>query len=156
MKVVLFLCTGNYYRSRFAEELFNFLAPRKCPGWIAASRGIAVDLGSNNIGPIAAQTVTALQRRGVHLDRQFVRMPIQLKLADLNDADHIVGLKYAEHFPLMKNRFHSWLTINDIDRMEYWDVHDIDLMTPELALPLIEERLEDLVTRLRRITGDFN
>ena len=56
----------------------------------------------------------------------------------------------------MKNRFHSWLTINDIDRMEYWDVHDIDLMTPELALPLIEERLEDLVTRLRRITGDFN
>ena len=22
-KTVLFLCTGNYYRSRFAEELFN-------------------------------------------------------------------------------------------------------------------------------------
>lgn len=23
MKKVLFLCTGNYYRSRFAQELFN-------------------------------------------------------------------------------------------------------------------------------------
>jgi protein-tyrosine phosphatase len=23
VKVVLFLCTGNYYRSRFAEEMFN-------------------------------------------------------------------------------------------------------------------------------------
>jgi hypothetical protein len=26
MKSVLFLCTGNYYRSRFAEELFNHRA----------------------------------------------------------------------------------------------------------------------------------
>jgi protein-tyrosine phosphatase len=23
---ILFLCTGNYYRSRYAEELFNFRA----------------------------------------------------------------------------------------------------------------------------------
>ena len=57
MKVVLFLCTGNYYRSRFAEELFDYLAPANCAGWVAASRGIAVDLGNNNVGPIAAQTV---------------------------------------------------------------------------------------------------
>ena len=26
MKQVLFLCTGNYYRSRFVEHLFNWLA----------------------------------------------------------------------------------------------------------------------------------
>lgn len=156
MKVVLFLCTGNYYRSRFAEELFNFLAPAKCPGWVATSRGIAVDLGSNNVGPIAEQTVKALHQRGVTLDRQFTRMPLQLNLSDLNDADHIVALKYTEHFPLMKNRFHSALTINDISRIEYWDVHDIDLMTSELALPLIEERLDDLMTRLRRATPDLN
>jgi protein-tyrosine phosphatase len=25
-KQVLFLCTGNYYRSRYAEELFNHLS----------------------------------------------------------------------------------------------------------------------------------
>ena len=156
MKVVLFLCTGNYYRSRFAEELFNYLAPANCPGWVAASRGIAVDLGSNNVGPIAGQTVNALRQRGVNLDRDLVRMPMQLMLSDLNEADHIVALKYTEHFPLMKNRFHSWLTINDISRMEYWDVHDIDLMTPELALPLIEERLDDLMAWLRRAEADLN
>jgi protein-tyrosine phosphatase len=156
MKVVLFLCTGNYYRSRFAEELFNFLAPANCPGWVAASRGIAVDLGSNNVGPIAAQTVKALQQRGVTLNRQFTRMPLQVNLSDLNDADHVVALKYTEHFPLMKSRFHSSLTMNDISRIEYWDVHDVDLMTPELALPLIEERLDDLMTRLRRATADLN
>ena len=72
------------------------------------------------------------------MDRDLVRMPMQLMLSDLNKADHIVALKYTEHFPLMKKRFYSWLTTNDVSRMEYWDVHDIDLMTPELALPLIE------------------
>jgi protein-tyrosine phosphatase len=28
MKQVLFLCSANYYRSRFAEHLFNWLAER--------------------------------------------------------------------------------------------------------------------------------
>jgi protein-tyrosine-phosphatase len=28
MKTLLFLCTGNYYRSRYAEELFNHHAAR--------------------------------------------------------------------------------------------------------------------------------
>lgn len=155
MKVVLFLCTGNYYRSRFAEELFNFLAPAKCPGWVAASRGIAVDLGSNNVGPIAAQTVRALHQRGVSFDLQGARTPRQVTLLDLNDANHIVALKYAEHLPLLKKRFLPWFTMNDISRIEYWDVHDIDVMAPEAALPLIEERLDDLMTRLRQTSDAF-
>lgn len=64
VKAILFLCTGNYYRSRFAEELFNFRAPALCPGWVAGSRGIAVDLGSANVGPIARQTVEGLGGKG--------------------------------------------------------------------------------------------
>ena len=32
IKTVLFLCTANYYRSRFAEEYFNLMATREgCP-----------------------------------------------------------------------------------------------------------------------------
>ena len=38
VKTVLFLCTGNYYRSRFAEELFNHHAERAGDDWIAQSR----------------------------------------------------------------------------------------------------------------------
>jgi len=28
MKTALFLCSGNYYRSRYAEFYFNWLAPQ--------------------------------------------------------------------------------------------------------------------------------
>lgn len=149
MKVVLFLCTGNYYRSRFAEELFNFRAPAQCPGWVALSRGIAVDLGSHNVGPIAPQATDGLQQRGVPFDPTAARMPRSLEISDLDSADSIIALKYAEHFPLMRDRFFSRLSANEIARMEYWDIHDIDVMSSDKALPLIEERLDDLMTRLR-------
>ena len=128
--------------------MFNLLAPVECPGWTAVSRGIAVDFGANNVGPLAGATVKALQKRGVNLNLQHARMPLQLEIADLEFADHIVALKYAEHFPLMKDRFPSWLSRTDLSRMEYWNVHDIDEMTPEQALPLIEGQLRGLMGRL--------
>ena len=36
-KTVLFLCTGNYYRSRFAEILFNSVASKLGLPWQASS-----------------------------------------------------------------------------------------------------------------------
>ena len=77
MKVALFLCTANYYRSRFAEDLFNYLAPVEM-SWMC--RGVPRDCR----GPwkqqrwphTAAQTVSALQHRGVNLDRQPLRVPM--------------------------------------------------------------------------------
>ena len=41
MKTLLFLCTGNYYRSRYAEELFNHRAAPAGLNWRAQSRGLA-------------------------------------------------------------------------------------------------------------------
>jgi protein-tyrosine phosphatase len=148
VKLVLFLCTGNYYRSRYAEEMFNFLAPARCSEWGAVSRGVAVDLGSSNVGPIARSAVKALLEHGVSFDPLNARMPLQVRIADLEAADHIVALKYAEHLPLMQERFASWVSSSLPSRIEYWHVHDIDQMAPEQALPLIDERVEDLIRRL--------
>ena len=61
MNIVLFLCTGNYYRSRFAEEMFNFRAARYCPDWAAASRGLALERGAGNSGPISVFAAEALR-----------------------------------------------------------------------------------------------
>ena len=44
-QIVLFLCTGNYYRSRFAEAVFNSVAARMGLSWRASSRGLALERG---------------------------------------------------------------------------------------------------------------
>ena len=41
VRTVLFLCTGNYYRSRFAEELFNHHAERAQASIGLRSRGVS-------------------------------------------------------------------------------------------------------------------
>jgi len=71
MKTILFLCTGNYYRSRFAEELFNHHAQRIGLNWVAQSRGLALERGAHNVGPISPFALHALKElaitaRGAH------------------------------------------------------------------------------------------
>jgi protein-tyrosine phosphatase len=60
---VLFLCTGNYYRSRFAEHFFNALATREALSWQADSRGLALERGVGNLGPVSRTTLRTLERR---------------------------------------------------------------------------------------------
>jgi len=44
----LFLCTGNYYRSRFAECYFRHLSAKYQLPWLADSRGLQI--ASDNDG----------------------------------------------------------------------------------------------------------
>src|ERR1700757_1154389 len=99
-KTVLFLCTGNYYRSRFAEVLFNAVAGRMGLPWRASSWGLALERGVNNVGPMAASAIKALQAMGVQ-DRAITRMPTHVMSDDLERAALIVALKQAEHLPLL-------------------------------------------------------
>jgi protein-tyrosine phosphatase len=50
---ILFLCTGNYYRSRYAEELFNHIARAEGLGWRAFSCGAADQAFPENVGPMS-------------------------------------------------------------------------------------------------------
>ena len=61
-RTVLFLCTGNYYRSRFAEVLFNSVACKMRLQWRASSRGLALERGINNVGPLAVGAIKAVGR----------------------------------------------------------------------------------------------
>ena len=64
-KTVLFLCTGTYYRGRFAEVLFNSVAGKMGLAWRASSKGLALERGVNNVGPMAASAVQALEALGI-------------------------------------------------------------------------------------------
>jgi translation initiation factor 1 len=137
-RTVLFLCTGNYYRSRFAEVLFNSVAGKMGLPWRADSRGLALERGVNNVGPMEVTAVRALQQLGVRAAEAVTRMPAQVTTADLERAQRIVALKQDEHLPLLQERFPAWA-----EKVEFWHVDD----TPEV-LPLIEREVMELVARL--------
>jgi protein-tyrosine-phosphatase len=137
---VLFLCTGNYYRSRFAEILFNSVAGRMGLPWRASSAGLALERGVNNVGPTAAAAVKALEALGVRAAEAVTRLPAQVTTDDLEGADRIVALKQAEHLPLLQERFLVWA-----EKVEFWHVDD----APE-ALGLIEREVTGLVARMIR------
>src|SRR6202142_3034719 len=86
-KNVLFLCTGNYYRSRFAEILFNSVVGKMGLPWKASSKGLALERGVNNVGPMAVSAVKALEALGVRADDAMTRLPAQVTTDDLEKAD---------------------------------------------------------------------
>jgi protein-tyrosine phosphatase len=92
VKTILFLCTGNYYRSRFAEELFNHNAERDSIDWIAHSRGLALERGAHNIGCISPFVLRALKELEITA-RGANRLPLQCATADLASADFVVAVK---------------------------------------------------------------
>jgi protein-tyrosine-phosphatase len=142
MNRILFLCTGNYYRSRFAEELFNHRAPGLGLAWSATSRALAIERGVNNVGPLSVYTKQALDERGIPA-RGVDRMPAPCDLSDLESARLVVALKEAEHRPLLRERFRGWE-----DRVTYWHVDDIDVASPVEALGEIDRHVDGLIKRL--------
>ncbi len=139
---ILFLCTGNYYRSRFAEELFNHLAAQAGLDWVATSRGLKPDPVCN-VGPISAFTSQAMAIRGLR-PAEPVRFPMALSEEDLAAADVVIALKEAEHRRMVARQFPAWP-----DRVRYWHIHDLDLATGEQATAEIEELVVELISQLR-------
>ncbi len=137
-KNALFLCTENYYRSRFAEILFNWAAGKIGLPWRALSRGLALERGVNNVGPMAVSAVKALEALGVRATDAVTRLPMQVTTDDLERAALIVALKHAEHLPLLQERFPAWA-----EKVEFWHVDD----APEV-LGLIEQEVMGLVARI--------
>jgi translation initiation factor 1 len=137
-RTVLILCTGNYYRSRFAEVLFNSVAGKMGLPWQASSRGLALERGVNNVGPMAASAVKALEAMGVRAGDAITRMPAQVTTDDLERADRVVALKQDEHLPLLQERFPAWA-----EKVEFWHVAD----APEV-LGVIEQEVMGLVARI--------
>lgn len=143
MKTVLFLCTGNYYRSRFAELLFNTIAPRQDLRWRAESRGL--ELSAANEGSISPFAAQRLQTLGIALPGD-VRFPLPATTGDFERAAHVVAVKATEHRPLLQRQFPEFL-----QRVEFWEVHDIDCATPDVALPHLERQVQELAARVQEL-----
>jgi protein-tyrosine phosphatase len=136
---VLFLCTGNYYRSRYAEELFNFHARSEGITWRAFSRGLAEKGSPDNVGPMSRFAIEALQEKAI-VPEGAARYPLSCSLADFDKAELVIALKEAEHRPWLKRRFAEMA-----DRVKYWQVDDIDVAKPADAIAVIDRLVRDLI-----------
>lgn len=140
---VLFICTGNYYRSRFAEAVFNHHAETRGLAWRAFSRGLAIHLVPPQFA-LSPQTEEGLVARTIPL-RHTSAPRAQLSEEDLRDAQLIVALEDAEHRPMVRAMFPHWE-----NKMLFWDIRDQPHNPPEAALPAIEMRVLGLIEGIRR------
>ena len=147
MQTVLFICTANYYRSRFCEHWFNHLATQQHRDCVATSRAVALELGAENVGPISPLAIQGLRDRDVQLPDQF-RAPQQVATTDLQSATHIIVLDADEHRPYMAAKFPDWA-----NRVTYWSVGDLHVATPEQALALAEQNVRAFIQQLASPTA---
>jgi protein-tyrosine phosphatase len=138
---ILFLCSANFYRSRFAEHYFNHLAANSGLAWQAQSRGLMVGWWGD-VGQISRHTVERLEAKGIRINGD-ARGPQQVTEADLAQADLVVALKESEHRPAMTDLFPDWA-----DQVEYWDIDDLDCAEAGEALPVLEDAVQMLAARL--------
>jgi protein-tyrosine phosphatase len=143
---VLFLCTGNYYRSRLAEELFNHRVHEIGLDWRASSCALEIERGAEeNTGAISEHAVKALSAFGVPIFR-VARFPVACTNQDLEQADLVIAMKEAEHRPLMETRFNTWAA-----RVLYWHVHDLDVVTDSTeTAKLIDTLVDNLIQDIQR------
>ncbi|ELR96919.1 low molecular weight phosphatase family protein [Gloeocapsa sp. PCC 73106] len=141
MKKVLFLCTGNYYRSRFSEYLFNHLAQGK--PYLADSRGLNVNPDSGNVGAMSPEVIKELQELGINPDSDSMREPMQVQETDLAEVDRIIAVDDIAHRPMVAAKFPEW-----VDRVEYWRVKDLDENPEEPPLEQLAHHIEELLLDL--------
>ncbi len=142
---VLFLCTANYFRSRFAHLYFNFLAHGDA-GLHAESRGLMTHL--HGLSGISRYALEGLQARNVPIARASRRNPVQVTAQDVAHAGCVIAMYRREHEPMVCRLFPTLAY-----RVEYWDIQDIDETTPEHTLARCQKQVELLLADLRQNPG---
>jgi protein-tyrosine phosphatase len=117
---VLFLCTGNFFRSVFAEHYFNYLVAqnqkldprdplRKKALWVAESRGLDVAqlAPSQRAARMSAFTMARLGKLNIPVpmaagSRLPAHTPTLLTLDDLKRCDRVIAMHDPTHRPMLR------------------------------------------------------
>jgi protein-tyrosine phosphatase len=140
MRSVLFVCTGNYYRSRIAEILFNHFASDEQLFVVAISRGIRLNPAKNH-GPLSPHAISYLEL--LNIPYRYQEFPKKLELSDLQEASRIILLDENEHRPMIRNSFPEWE-----DKVEYWNFEDDYIISPDVVLPGLHRKVKELFKSL--------
>ncbi|HRE27802.1 MAG TPA: hypothetical protein PK954_14275 [Anaerolineales bacterium] len=140
---VLFLCTGNYYRSRIAEEMFNHFADRRGATTRAFSRGLALVFESGkNVGNLSRYALAELARYGIS-PRRADEPPQRVAAHELGDADIVIGLYHGVHAPMIEQQFPEFA-----GKVIYWSVPDLDELPANKAADRIFAEVTTLLAQI--------
>ena len=122
-KRLLFICSGNYYRSRLAEILFNHLAPEAGLAWDAQSRGL---LSTGELKGMSEHAVAYLKNRKLEHLAAKPRHPLVADVEDLTDADLVIAMCQEEHQSMIEQKFLALAkALHKAGRIRYWNIYDI-------------------------------
>lgn len=144
-KRLLFLCTGNHYRSRFAEEYWNELVEREAVTWRADSRALGEPPDPREHGTMSADALAELARLGIR-SRGALRPPLRVRDEDFARSSHVIALDGDEHRPMVLRLFPVQLEL-----IEYWDIGDVWKEEPKSAMRRLVHHLELLLLDLRAL-----
>ena len=143
MQKLLFLYSGNYYRSRFAEEYFNHLAETNGLNWKAFSRGLSQNMPNpDNPGSISQHAVEALEERKIN-GKDLTRFPMPIEENDFLKYDKIIALSENEHRPMLEARYN-----HHCQTVRFFEVGDLHVEEPKEAMNKLSMLVDALVKRI--------
>jgi protein-tyrosine phosphatase len=142
---ILFLCTANYYRSRFAEHYCRHLLAQRGLSLEVDSAGLEMQKWRDyNPGNLSAHTIQGLRELAIPLEAPY-REPRQFEPSQWSPTTRLIALSQTEHVPMMTRLFPAM-----VERTEFWAVEDVEFAAPGEALPRICRSVEALIDSLGR------
>jgi protein-tyrosine phosphatase len=143
MNQLLFLCTANYYRSRFSEQYFNHHAALTGLNWRADSKAITRHpLFEGVEGPMSPHSIEYLAEIGLQADTS--RFPARVEDEHFDHYHRVIAASRDEHYPMMQEHFP-----HRANGIHYFTVEDLHIYGPERALPHLVQSLDALLEELR-------
>jgi Protein-tyrosine-phosphatase len=136
---ILVLCSGNYFRSRFAEIFLNHVIADRSLPWQVDSAGLLME--NDNEGNISRHTQAYVEAKGWDVP---ARPPKAATTDQFQWATRVIALKETEHRAPIEARFSEFL-----DKVEFWMIHDEDVRAPADILPDLEAELTEFVKRIQ-------
>lgn len=149
---VCFVCTGNYYRSRFAEAVFNFLSKECGEDHIAESRGLdisAADKVAKEYGELSPYTKNKMDDLEIPHNLTSKERKAILK-EDLETFDVIVIMDRSEHFKMVKEFVgEDKDMIEAAKKFKYWAIKDVFDWEPEETLGAVLANVNKFFNEVR-------
>ena len=141
MNNILFVCTGNIFRSRFAEEVFNHLC--KINGVDATAFSAGLQVGRYKQRKIYRPAMNELERLKIEPLRSN-EDSVHIDDIDVSIYDQIICMDEEEHKPMVRsNELLSGFTF------QYWNIVDMPKVPSDISLPRCYKKVETLIDQLK-------